>query len=153
LPIAAACVASGDLASSRRRAPDHQPRRVELGRHVGELELRRLEVGQRLAELLALDDVARRRLQAGARAAQRAGADVDAPAVEPHHRDLEAVTLGPEPVGDRHLAVLEDHRRGRLAVPAELLLLLAERQARRAASTTSVEMPPAPGPPVRSMTT
>ena len=115
----------------RRRAPDQESRGIELGRHVGELELSRLEVGQRLAELLALHDIARRRLQAGTRAAQRAGADVDAPSVETHHRDLEAVPLGAEPVGDRHLAILEDHRGRRLAVPAELVLLLAERQAGR----------------------
>src|SRR5205814_10636373 len=94
--------------------------------------LGRLEVGQRLAELLALDHVARRRLQAGARPAQRAGADIDAAAVEPGHGDLEAMALRPQAVGDRHLAVLEDHGRRRLAVPAELLLLLAERKARRA---------------------
>ena len=116
----------------RGRAPDHQPRRIELGRHVGQLELRRLEIGQRLAELLALDDIARRRLQAGAGAAQRAGADIDAPAIEPHHGDLEAVAFRPQPVGHRHPAILEDHRRRRLAVPAELVLLLAERQTRRA---------------------
>src|SRR5713101_1651071 len=115
----------------RGGAPDQQPRGVEVGRHVGQLELRRLEVGQRLAELLALDHVARRRLQAGARAAQRAGADIDASAVEPGHGDLEAVALRPQAVGDRHLAVLEHHRASRLAVPAELLLLLAERQTRR----------------------
>src|SRR5439155_10087145 len=85
----------------------------------------------RLAELLALHDVARRGFQTGTRAAQRAGADVDASAIEPHHRYFEPVTFRSQPIGNRHLAVLEDHRRRGLAVPAELLLLLAERQARR----------------------
>src|SRR5580704_9046525 len=113
------------------RAPDQEPRGVELGRHVGQLELRRLEVGDRLAELLALDDVARRGFEAGTGAAQRTGADIDAPAIETGHGDLEAVALRPQPVGDRHLAVFEDHRRRRLAVPAELLFLLAEGKAGR----------------------
>src|SRR5260370_33637356 len=108
------------------RPPDQDPRGVELGRHVGQLELRRLEFGDRLTELLALDYVARRGFEACASAAQRTGTDIDAPAIETGHGDLEAVALRSQPVGDRHLAVLEDHRSRRLAVPAALLFLLAE---------------------------
>src|SRR5665213_645737 len=110
-------------------AMHHEPRRVELGRHVGEAELERLELGERLAELLALDEMALRRFEAGARAAERAGADVDAAAIEPHHRDLEAHAFAAQQIGSMHAAILEDHHGGRLAVPAELLLLLAEGQA------------------------
>src|SRR3546814_7292494 len=44
-----------------------------------------------------------------------------------------ACTLGAKAGGDRHAGTLEDHRRGRLAVPAELSLLLAEGEARRVA--------------------
>jgi len=68
----------------------------------------------------------------GARAAQRAGADIDAAAVQSHHRYFEAVTFRSEPVRNRHPAVLEDHRRGRLAVPAEFAFLRPETQSRRA---------------------
>ena len=73
-----------------------------------------------------------RSLEAGARRAERAGRDVDPPAVEAPHRDLEALALRADAVVDRHAAVLEDHHRGRLRVPAELLLLRAEAQPGRA---------------------
>src|SRR6516162_11962004 len=72
-----------------------------------------------------------RRLEAGAGAAERTSRDVETPAVEPHHRDFEPVAFGAEPIGDRDAAILEDHHRRRLGVPAELFLLLAERQAWR----------------------
>jgi hypothetical protein len=116
---------------ARRTAPHHQPRCVELGRHIGELELQRLKIGERPAELTAFEQMVARRFEASSGAAERAGRDVEAPAVEPHHRDLKAVAFGAEPIGDRHTAILEDHHRRRLGVPAELFLLLAERQARR----------------------
>ena len=35
------------------RMVDHEAGRLQLGRHVGEAELKRLELGERLAELLA----------------------------------------------------------------------------------------------------
>src|SRR3546814_4003646 len=59
--------------------------------------------------------------------------DVCSSDLEPHHGEAEACTLGAKAVGDRHAGTLEDHRRGRLAVPAELSLLLAEGEARRVA--------------------
>ena len=63
-------------------------------------------------------------------AAQRAGADVEAPAVEAHHRDAEAFALAADAVGDRHADLVEIDLRGRLRMPAELLLLRAEADAR-----------------------
>src|SRR5215472_19252455 len=67
-------------------------------------------------------------VETGVRAAERAGRNIEAAAVEPHHRDLESVPLCAEPVGDRYAAILEDHHCCRLRVPAELPFLLAERQ-------------------------
>src|SRR6185437_13000488 len=112
----------------RRRLADHQPRCLELRRHVGKLELHRLETREMLAELPARLDMLAREIETGARAAERARADIDAAAVEPHHRNFEALAFGAKPVGDRHAAILEHHHRGRLRVPAELFLLGAETQ-------------------------
>ena len=55
------------------------------------------------------------------------------PPSRPGHRDLEADAFLAEPVGDRHARILEDHRAGRLRVPAHLALIGAERQPRRVA--------------------
>src|SRR6516164_6151301 len=73
-----------------------------------------------------------RRSSRCSRAASRAGRNIEATAVEPHHRDLEPVRLCAEPVGGRYAAILEDHHRCRLRAPAELSFLLAERQTRGA---------------------
>jgi len=70
-----------------------------------------------------------RRSSRWSRAAERAGGNIQPAAVEPHHRDPEAVALIAEPVGDRDAAILEDHHRGRLRVPAEFALLLAKGEA------------------------
>ncbi len=73
-----------------RGAQRQQPGRVDLGRHVGELELDRLVLGDRLAERPALLRVGERVLERGARDAERLGRDADPAAVERRHRDLEA---------------------------------------------------------------
>src|SRR5215471_15193057 len=70
--------------------------------------------------------------ETGTRAAERAGRNIKAAAVEPHHRDPEPVPLFAEPVGNRHAAILKDHHCRRLRVPAELTFLLAEREPRGA---------------------
>ena len=104
-------------------------RRLELGFHVGERELGLLEIGDRRAELLALLGVIDRFVEAALGAAERAGADVEPPAVEAHHRDAEAFALAADAVGDRHPDLVEIDLRGRLRMPAELLLLGAEADA------------------------
>ena len=81
---------------------------------------------------LALFHVRDGAVEAELRAAERAGRDVEPPAVEPGHGDLEALAFRADAVCDRHAAVLEHHHRGRLRFPAELLLLRAERQPGRA---------------------
>src|SRR5689334_3144507 len=72
-----------------------------------------------------------RGIEAGARSTDRARGDVDAAAVEALHRDLEALALLADAVANGDAAILEDHHRGGLRVPAQLLLLLAEFEARR----------------------
>ena len=61
---------------------DHQPRGLDLHRHVGEHELHALEVGDRLAELLALLDVGDRRVERALRDADGLRADRRAGVVE-----------------------------------------------------------------------
>ena len=48
----------------------HEPGRLEIGRHVGEAEAQGLEFGQGAAELAACLDMLKRRMEAGAGAAQ-----------------------------------------------------------------------------------
>jgi len=60
------------------------------------------------------------------RAAERAGRDVEPAAIEPGHRDLEADALVAQSIGNGHARILEDHRAGRLRVPAHLALIVAE---------------------------
>src|SRR4029077_15240732 len=54
---------------------DHCARRVELGRHVGEMRLHELEVRELLTELLAANDVRCRLFDRAPRHAERCGPD------------------------------------------------------------------------------
>ncbi len=94
--------------------------------------VQRLEIGQPRAELLALLHVVDGAVEAELRAAERAGADVEPPAVEPRHGDLETLAFAADAVGDRHTAILEHHHGGRLRFPAEFLFRRAVGQAGRA---------------------
>ena len=85
----------------RGRVADHEPRAVQLGAHVGELELDRLVRGERRAELHALGDVPPRRVVRGARGADRA------------RRDREPATVEPVPRSARSAAVVQAHARRR----------------------------------------
>src|SRR6516164_4083180 len=113
-----------------RRSPDHQPGGFEFRCHVCHPELKRLEFRERFPELLANPEMRFGGFKACTRAAQRAGADIDAPAVQCLHRDLEAVTLVSDEIANRDATIFEDDGGGRLAVPTELLLLLAKGKAR-----------------------
>src|SRR2546429_615631 len=109
----------------------HLARGHEFGGHVGQLELQRLEAGNGLAELLALVHVL---LGLGERAlggAHGAGGDVDAPAVQALHGDLEAFALAAQQVlsGNAHVVEADDARG--LAVPAHFFFLLADRKSTR----------------------
>ena len=139
----------GDLG---RREVEQSARRLELGRHVGEGELGRLEVGDRLAELLALLGIFDRLVEAALGAAERAGADVDAPAVEAHHRDAEALALGADEVGHRHA---DARRKSPGAVGCEcqpsFFSCAPKLTPGMSFSITRQEMPFGPSSPVRTM--
>jgi hypothetical protein len=110
---------------ARRGAPHHEPGRVELGGHVGNPNCSAWNSASFLPNC-ALAEISTRRLERSARAAERAGGDIEPAAIEPHHRDLESVALVTQAVRHRYAAILEhDHRCG-LAIPTELLFLFAE---------------------------
>src|SRR5436190_5330073 len=110
-------------------APEHETAGVDLGPHVGELELDRLMFRDGLAEGLPFQRVVGRVLEGGARDAERLRRHADAPAVERAHSDLETIALGTEArvVADR--AVGQEHLRGARAAEAELVVILADLQA------------------------
>ena len=74
-----------------------QAGRLDLRRHVGQLELDRLVLADRLAEGLALLRVADRRLERGAGDADGARGDVDAADLEAVEDVLHAVSLSTPP--------------------------------------------------------
>ena len=113
----------------RRRVEQH-PRRLQLGLHVGEGELGVLEIGDGLAELLAVLRIGDRLVETALRPAQRTGADIEPTAVQPHHRDAEALALAADQILRRHAHPVEIDLRGRLRMPAQLLLIGAEADAR-----------------------
>ena len=67
-----------------------EARRLDLRRHVGELELDRLQLGELPAERLAPAGVRHRELVGAPRGADRAGRDVHAPDLDARHHLLEA---------------------------------------------------------------
>src|SRR5436190_15000755 len=91
-----------------RRLAGDEPGGLDLGRHVGELELDRLVLGDRLAEGLALLAVAQRQLQGTLGDADAAGGDVDPANLERVHHLHEALA-------DPRLLAAE-HAPGRAAV-------------------------------------
>ena len=101
---------------------DQLARRLDLRRHLGEAELHRLVLEDRLAEGDALLRIRERRVERGARHADRLRADADAPAFEARERDLQALAFLAEQVRGRDAAVLEHDLRGVAGVLAELVL-------------------------------
>jgi len=87
------------------------------------------------------------------RAAERTGRDVDAAAVEPGHRDLEADALVAEPVATGTRAFSKITARVGCAFQPILRSLAPSDSPGVSPSITSVEMPPGPLSPVRTITT
>ena len=73
-----------------RGVVDHEPRRLELGGDLRVLELHALELGDRLAELLALGHVAEGVVERALGQADHLRADADAALVQGLDRDLVA---------------------------------------------------------------
>src|SRR5690606_36464527 len=72
---------------------NHESGGLEVRRHVGNLELKGLEIGDVPAKGLALVHVIASLVERRPSCPQRAGADVDAAAVEAAHGVLEAVAF------------------------------------------------------------
>src|SRR5690554_1023970 len=105
--------------------PDHLARRHDVGEHVGELELKCLEGGQGLGELLTLLQVMASRIVSALCGTHGARADVDAPTVQPLHGEDEALPFFPQQILCGHFHVLEGDGPGGLAVPAHFFFLTA----------------------------
>src|ERR1700731_4899791 len=113
------------------RSPQQHSGRYQRRRHVGESEADRGLVDQAAAERLPITHVCGGLVIRGLRATQRARPTVYPPPVEPVHRNPESGSLAVGAAQHRlrgHPAPLEDHLRGRLGMPAHLLLLRAETQ-------------------------
>jgi len=126
--------------------------RIEIGRHVGELELGAMEVGDRADR----PDCARRhnagRSLRQARAPPReqggggGGRRYDAPAIEPHHRDLEAVTFWSKAGGKTAPCSSRRSPPPSAGCSSELSDPACERQAGVPLPITTVDSPREPGP-------
>ena len=104
-----------------------------LRRDVAQLLANQIELGDRLAELLALARELHAQLQAVLGAAHGADAQLPAADVQDVEGDLVPLADRPQHGVDRDRAVLEEQRAGRAAADAQLVLLGADRQAGRAA--------------------
>ena len=106
-----------------RRPIDEQARGVDLGRHVGELPLDRLEVRDALTERVALLRVLARDVVGRLRDAERLRGDTDPAAVERRHRDGEALVLLVQEAVALDVRALDDDVVRRRRVETELLLV------------------------------
>ena len=103
--------------------------------------LHRLEFGDRLAELPPLFRVCDRVIERALREADHLRADADPALVERLDRDLVALADLAEHVGARHAAFLEQQLAGAPGADAELVFLLADREAGKPRSTRNAVMP------------
>src|SRR5690606_41188453 len=102
-------------------------------RHLRELERDPLELRDRLAELLALLDIAHRGVERTLGNTYHLGADTDPALVEGLDRDLVALSHRTQHIGRRHPAVLQDQLDGARRPDPELLLSLADAEPREVA--------------------
>src|ERR1700674_4313059 len=79
----------------RGRPPGEETRGLHLGRHVGELQLDRLELCDGPAKRMPAARVRERPVEAGLRHAHRPAGDVDAPELQRRQRLLQPVALFP----------------------------------------------------------
>ena len=121
-----------------RRAVDEGAGRGELDGHVGELELDRLELRDRLAELVAGEGVGVREVVGRLHRAEAHRGDRDAPAVEDLQELLEAHAARAEEIVLRHQHVGERQLARVGGVPTDLVERRALRVARRAVGDDQV---------------
>jgi hypothetical protein len=114
--------------SQARGVVDHQPRRLDVDGHARQLELDALEVGNRLAELLALLGVFDGVIERALRQADHLRANPDAPLVQGFDGDLVALAGLAEDAVLRHQTVFEQQLAGAAGADAEFVLFLADRE-------------------------
>ena len=120
---------------------------------IGDHRLDQLEVGDRLAELLALGGIGDAVGDQPLGDADADRGDVQPAAVEHLHGDLEALAFLAEPVRGRHRHVVEIDVADMGALLAHLLFGLADADARAGRRAPGRRRRPArPRPPVRAIT-
>src|SRR5882757_5652689 len=105
---------------------EHAACRLGLHLHVGQHELDALELGNRLAELLAFAAIGDRGVDGALRQADRDRADRRPVEVEDAHAGLEGLALGTDHVLGRDAHIVEEDRHVGHAANAHLAVLLAE---------------------------
>src|SRR5215218_1321982 len=105
--------------------PGHQASGVDLGRHVGQVELDGLELGELLVELLALLGVGQGLLERALGDAHGLRGDADASAVQSGHGDLEALPFLAQAPARRDAAVVEGKLGGSRGIHPQLELVRA----------------------------
>src|SRR6202044_442344 len=100
------------------RAHRQQPRRIQLCRHIRQLELYRLKLADRLAKLPPLLRILHRRVQSATRHPQAQRRNRNSSTVQHTHRILESLAFLAHHILKRNLAILKDQLR---------LVLLASR--------------------------
>ena len=107
------------------RKANHLSRRDQLGKHVGDLKLRVLKLGNRAIELLSIFHISSGIDNGLLRRAHRAGCDIDSTTIQPFHGNGEALTLSTQSIGYRDVNIIKaDLPRG-LRIPTHLALILA----------------------------
>src|SRR6266542_684260 len=107
----------------RAGAPDEEARRLDVHRHVGELEADALAAEDWAAERLALARVLRRVLERGAGNADGAGGDLRPGGLEEVQRDLKSLSLLADEAVERNPGAVEDERARVRGAKTELVLL------------------------------
>src|SRR6202044_1878887 len=101
-----------------------QPRGIQLSRHVSKFPLNPLKLRDRLAELMALLDIAASSVKGPAPNPQRKRGDGDAAAVQNTHGVDKTLPLLAQQIFARNLAVLKNKLRRVAGAQAKLVLFL-----------------------------
>src|SRR5207249_6971908 len=109
--------------------PRQKPRRLDLGRHVSELELDRLEVADGPAECVPLLRVGQRAVEARLGDSDSAACDVDTAELERRQSLLKPTALdAAEEIVDGHAAIGEEHLSGFRSFVPQLVEVPADRK-------------------------
>ncbi len=129
-PAAAALAPAQGIAGGKRLI-GIDPRRLQCGRHLGQMRLDHLEAADRPAELLAGRGIVQGQVQTALCRPQIGRAEEGALDVEARHDDADALVLGPQQVRRGHPHTLEDQLARGAAAPAHLGERLGDRETGR----------------------